>query len=204
MANIWIPPARIDLPAIAETHTARPTHAVTADAMAGSALHLACRRFLRCKTRICEYVPGESDDAPDMEVRVRWTTSAFARYVWVAFGYFAAKVSGFTPLVDVSLTSPDEVTTYDAGVRFTSAAQGLRVRAGGGDDLVTLGQTNRDLVHTGFQVRPNETGQTTQRRLLNINDSGGAHTDVVCKLDTVRTRILWVTVWEAPREVISQ
>ena len=90
-------------------------------------------------------------------------------------------------------------------MRFTSATQSLRLRSlNAAGVLEEIGQTELDVAHTGFIQRPDETGQTTLRRLLNINTSGGANTDVVCKLDTTSVRILSVTVWEAPRESINQ
>ena len=204
MSTIWIPPQRVDPPAVEETHTARPTAGNTAGGLVESATHLAGLRFLRCSGRIVEYVPGGDPDAPDMEVRARWTTSPLARFVWVGVEYFAAKITGYTPKIDISLVSPDEITTYDAGVRLTSAANTLRLIAGGGDDLSALGNTPREYAHTGFRQRPGDTGQTTARRLLNINTAGGANTDVVCKLSTVRCRVLAVTVWECYQESIEQ
>jgi hypothetical protein len=206
MADIFIPPQRIETPSSLVVNTGRLTFATPVAAKVDAVNHLQGFRFLRCVTRIQEYVPAVTLERPTEVIKLRWTTSALARFIWVGFNYYAMKGSGDDPTVNVSLESPDGLTVYDEGVQFIGSESTLRLNEGISGITQELGQLRDDFdyAHTGFAQRPEETTQTPVARLLNINDGGGANTDVVCKLDVTNVLVVSVTVWEAYREAIGQ
>lgn len=205
----WINTERRGLARYPETYTARPVFARTVEGMMERALYLYGWRYLRCiSSQVCwaPYSTSTPNIPANDEVHVRWTTSAAARYVWVAFRYYLDDTStGSPPQVDITLETPAGAA-LDAGIRCTVANGLLLADQRHPPDPTATGPENNyadhTIFHTGFTPRDAVVVQTEERRLLNINSGGGANTDVVCKLDCQQVRILDVTVWEAHREEI--
>lgn len=197
----------------AETHSARPTQAATAQALGSATLHLRALRSRRFVTTLVEHpinagAPRRSNAPPrpglsHEDVRIAYRLTPGAQAVGIEFVYIA-RSSGTspTPMVQAFLETWAGVSIDGPGCRWRLEDGTLResnIEGEGDAGLAGLAagaplrSPEERRASTGLVPIENPGPSITGPRPLNIGTASG---DVVVRMTAADARILGVTIWE--------